>query len=180
MAKIISILIICIVTLTGCKKNNGPALSGTVTIDNVLFGTGPYYALGFSFTSAKKVSTLSDPLDVITINAFINTDGSGNYDRTYFDCQNFNNSFSLYGSYTDAASTASAFKGLTSFNVTQWKATGDGVKANQIWLFRTSNDTYVKFMITGATGEVKNNIPFVACTFEWRHQPDGSLTFPGK
>jgi hypothetical protein len=180
MTKIIYILLICIVAVTGCKKNSGPALSGTVTIDNTLYGTGPYNALGFSFTLAKKVSTLSDPLDVITINAYLNTDGSGNYDKTYLDCQNFNNSFSLYGSYADAASAASAFKALTSFNVTQWKATGEGVKANQIWLFRTSNDTYVKFMITSATGEVRNSKPFVACTFEWRHQPDGSSTFPGK
>jgi hypothetical protein len=180
MTKSISILFICIVILTGCKKNNGPVLSGTVTIDNVLYGTGPYNALGFSFTSAKKVSTLSDPPDVITINSSINTDGSGNFDKTYFDCQNFNNSFFLFGSYVDAAATASAFKSLVSFNVTQWKAMGDGVKVNQIWLFRTSDDTYVKFMVISATGENRNNIPFVSCTFEWRHQPDGSLTFPGK
>jgi hypothetical protein len=146
-----------------------------VTIDNVLYGTGPYYALGFSFTSAKKVSTLSSPLDVITINAF-----PGNFDKTFFSDENFDNSFFLYGSYADATAATLAFKNLTTFNVTLWKATGDGVKADQIWLFRTSNSTYVKFRIISTVGEVRNNIPFVQCTFEWVHQPNGSLTFPGK
>ncbi len=175
MRKITGILFLSILILSGCKKNHGPTLSGTVTIDNVLYGTGPYYALGFSFTSAKKVSTLSSPLDVITINAY-----PGDFNKTFFYDENFDNSFFLYGSYADATAATLAFKNLTTFNVTLWKATGDGVKADQIWLFRTSNSTYVKFRIISTIGEVRNNIPFVQCTFEWVHQPDGSLTFPGK
>jgi hypothetical protein len=175
MAKIISILIICVVTLTGCKKKNGPILSGTETINNTLYGTGPYYALGFSFTAAKKTSTLSSPLDVITINAF-----PGNFDKTFFSDENFENSFFLYGNYADATAAILAFKNLTTFNVTQWNALGEGVKANQLWLFRTSNETYVKIRIVSTVGEVRNSIPYVECTFEWVHQPDGSLTFPGK
>jgi hypothetical protein len=180
MTKITSILFVSILILTGCKKNNGPKLSGTETIDNKLYGAGPYYAMGFSFPAEKKISTLNSPLDVITINAFINVNGTANFDKTYFDVQNFDNSFFLYGNYADASAASFAFKNLTSFNVTQWKATGDGVKENQIWLFKTSNETYVKFRITSSAGEVRNTIPFVECTFEWVHQPDGSLTFPGK
>jgi hypothetical protein len=175
MTKIICILFISTIIFAGCKKSSGPVLSGTVTIDNTLYGTGPYYALAFSFTSAKKVSTLSDPVDAMTVNAF-----TGNFDKTYFDAQNFENSFFLYGNYPDESAANLAFTNLTSFNVTQWYATGEGVKSNQIWLFRTSNSTYVKFRIISTTGEVRNNIPFVSCTFQWVHQPDGSSTFPGK
>jgi hypothetical protein len=175
MKRIFLIIFIALIAITGCKKNSGPGLSGTETIDNKLYGTGPYYALGFSFTAGKKISTLNSPLDVITINAY-----PGNFDKTYFDAQNFDNSFFLYGTYADATAATLAFKNLTSFNVTQWKATGDGVKADQIWLFKTSNNTYVKFRIISTFGEVRNSIPFVECIFEWVHQPDGSLTFQGK
>jgi hypothetical protein len=175
MTKITGILFICIIILTGCKKNNGPRLSGTDTINNILSKDPPYYAMGFSFPLAKKVSTLNSPLDVFTINSF-----PGNFDKTYFDAQNFENSFYLFGTYADATSASLAFKNLTSFNVAQWKAIGDGVKVNQIWLFKTSSNTYAKFIITAVIGEVRNNIPFVECTFEWEYQPDGSVTFPVK
>lgn len=161
--------------LNGCKKDNGPRLSGTDTIDNKLYGTGPYFALGFSFPASNKISTLNSPLDVFTINAF-----PGNFNKTYFDAQNFNNSFYRFGIYSDAAAAALAFNSLTSFSVTQWKATGDSVKTNQIWLFRTSSDTYAKFRITSIVGEIRESRPYVECTFEWVYQPDGSLTFPGK
>jgi hypothetical protein len=175
MKRILLIGAIVILTLPGCKKNDGPKLSGTETIDNTFFGTGPYWAMGFSFSAGSKVSTLKSPTDVITINAF-----PGNFDKSYFDCQNFENSFFLFGSYSDATSALFAFKNLTSFSVSQWSATGDAVKPNQIWLFKTSLGTYSKFLIKSTVGEMRNNIPFVACTFDWVYQPDGSLTFPLK
>lgn len=161
--------------MAGCKKDQGPKLSGTDTIDNKLYGTTAYYAYGFSFPAGTKVSTLNSPLDVFTINAF-----PGNFNKTYFDAQNFGNSFSLYRVYANASAASLAFKNLTSFSVTDWKATGDSVRVNQIWLFRTSIDTYAKFRIINTVGEMRDIIPYVECTFEWAYQPDGSLTFPGK
>jgi hypothetical protein len=175
MKRIFVIVLITVFALCGCQKNTGPKLSGTETIDNTLSGAGPYWAMGFSFPLAKKVSTLSSPLDVITINAL-----PGNFDKPYFDVQNFEYSFFLYGSYSDGTSASLAFNNLTSFSVTQWNATGDAVKPNQIWLFKTSTGTYSKFLIKSTVGEMRNNLPFVACTFEWVYQPDGSLTFSEK
>jgi hypothetical protein len=175
MNRILTLILSISLAITGCKKNDGPKLSGTDTINNILYGTGPYYALGFSVTSGKNVSTSESPLDVVTINAF-----PDNFNKTYFDAQNYNNSFYRYGVYTDAATASLAFKNLTSFNVTQWKITGDSVNINQIWLFRTSSETFAKIRIISAVGEIRNNIPYVECTFEWAYQPDGSLTFPGK
>jgi hypothetical protein len=175
MKRTIVITLLALFALSGCKKNDGPKLSGTETIDNTLYGTGPYWAMGFSFPLSKKVSTLSSPLDVITINAF-----PGNFDKTYFDAQNFENSFYLFGSYSDVTAGSLAFKNLTSFSVTQWSATGNAVKPNQIWIYKTGSGTYSKFLIKSTVGEMRNNIPFVSCTFDWVYQPDGSLTFPGK
>jgi hypothetical protein len=175
MKRLCLVLLLVFLTLSGCKKNNSPKLSGTDTINNILYGTGPYYALGFSFPASKKISTLSSAPDVITLIAY-----PGNFNKTYFDVQNFNNSFYRYGGYADESTASQAFKNLTSFSIPQWKATGDSVKANQIWLFKTSKDTYAKFRIISTIGETRNNIPFVECTFEWVFQPDKSLTFPEK
>lgn len=173
--KLIYPILIALLALAGCKKDSAPARSGTDTINNILSKDPPYYAIGFSFPLAHKISTLNSPLDVFTINAF-----PGNFDKTYFDAQNFDNSFFLFGSYSDATAASQAFKSLISFTAPQWKAIGDGVKVNQIWLFKTSSFTYAKFLITGVIGEIRNSIPYVECTFEWVYQPDGSLTFPGK
>ena len=161
--------------LGGCKKDNSPRLSGSDTINNTLSKDPPYYVMGFSFPAAKKISTLNSPLDVFTINAY-----PGNFDKTYFDAQNFENAFARYGTYADGAAAELAFNNLTSFNVTLWKATGDSVKNNQIWLFKTSNGTFAKFLITGSVGEIRNSRAYVECTFEWVYQPDGTTTFPAK
>ena len=178
MRGIYLIIFVVLFALTGCKKNDSPGLSGTDTINNTLYGAGPYYANGFSFTSGKKLSTLNKPPPDITIEADIAVDGS--IKNLYFSTNNFYNSFSLFGVYTDATQASQVFKSLTSFSITQWNPLGNNVIANQIWIFKTNIETYAKFRIISTVGEMRNNIPFAECTFEWVYQPDGSLTFPGK
>jgi hypothetical protein len=175
MKRIYLIILIVFLALPGCRKKEDSGVSNIITINNELSVDPPYYAMGFSFPAGKKISTLNSPPDVFTINAY-----PGNFDKTYFDAQNFNNSFYRFGTYPDEATAIQAFKNLVSFSNTQWKATGDSVKSNQLWLFKTSTDTYAKFRIISTVGEIRNSIPYVECTFEWVYQPDGTLTFPGK
>lgn len=177
MKRIFFIILILSVIVTGCKKDNKPQFSGTITINNVLYGSGPYYALGFSVPDGKKVSTLPDPLNVISILAF--PDANDNI-KIYFNTTGPRNSFNIYGQYSDAASASLAFKNLISFADPQWTETADSVKVNQIWLYRTSSDRYAKIRVTNTVAEIRNSKPYGECTLEWVYQPDGSLTFPGK
>jgi hypothetical protein len=177
MKRIILSIAIFLLFLPGCKKDNNPKLSGTITIDNVFYGSGPYYAFGFSVPTGKKVSTLNDPLDVISIMA--DPDINDNVRKIYFATLGLNNSFCRVGQYVDSASATTAFKSLTSFVNPSWTETGDSVKANQVWLFRTSMEKYAKIRVMKTVAE-KRNKPFAECTFEWVYQPDGSQTFPGK
>jgi hypothetical protein len=163
--------------LSGCKKDNNPRLSGTITINNIFYGSGPYYAFGFSVPTGQKVSTLNDPLDVITIMA--DADINDNVRKIFFANNNFKYSFYRFGQYTDAATASLAFKNLTSFTNPLWTETGDSVKANQVWLYRTDMDKYSKIMVISTVAE-KRNKPYAECTFEWVYQPDGSQAFPGK
>jgi hypothetical protein len=178
MKPVYIIILILSLFAQGCKKENKPQLSGTVTIDNILYGTGPYYAMGFSVPTGKKVSTLDDPLDVITILA--DGDLNNNVRKIYFATVGLKDSYSKFGQYADAAAALQAFNNLTSFTNPQWTETGDSVKADQIWLFRTSMDKYAKIRVISTVAEKRNDKAYAECSLEWVYQPYGSQTFPDR
>jgi hypothetical protein len=178
MKKVCPIFIIVVFFLAGCKKNDSTKFSGTVTIDNNLYGNGTYYAIGFSIISGKKESTLNSPFNLITIEADADYNNNNNIRKLYFDNYSFNNSFYRYGQYSDATTASLAFKNLTSFSDPPWTDTGDSVKVNQIWLYKTNADKYAKIRIINTLSEARQPRPFAQCTFEWVYQPDGTLTFP--
>jgi hypothetical protein len=174
------LLLFSAVLITGCKKDEKPVYSGTMTIDNVLTlsGTGAYIGSGFSVPTGKKVSTLQNPQDVIIIQA--DPDNNNNVRKLYFACNNYLNAFFLYGQYSNEAGATIAFDNILSFSDPQWQELGDSVKANQVWLFRTSSDTFAKIRVISTLGEKRGSLPYGECTFEWVYQPDGTPTFPGK
>jgi hypothetical protein len=177
MRRIYLIIFIVLVALTGCKKVKTPPDSGTITINNELSGSGPYYAFGFSVKTGTKVSTLSSPLDVITILGA--TDINSEVKKFLLSCENFENSFSKYGDYTDATTAKNAFENLKTFTATTWTASGDSVLPDQIWLFRTSDEKYAKIRIISTFSEARAGMPYPYCetTLEWVYQPDGTLIF---
>ncbi len=161
----------------GCDDSDDPGnkkTSGTVTIDNTLYGTGPYYAIGFNFSTAAKVSSLSTPAPDITLDlggslsVFILQTGSGL------------NGFFLEGEYADEATAKQAFASLTAPLVTVWADWANPVKPNQVWVYRSADEHYAKIRIVSVYSETRTPRDYAECTFEWVYQPDGSLTFPGK
>jgi hypothetical protein len=172
---LLSILII-IAVFAGCKKDEAAKTAGTETIDNTLAGTASagYYAYGFLFSQAKKVSTNSNPKPDITF------DNDGTLLNLILQTNNFKSSFYKIGEYASAALAEQAFKSLTTFTVPQWVEWGYQVKPNQIWLFMTSSEHYAKIRIISTVSESRSNVNYAECTFQWVYQPDGSLTFPGK
>lgn len=156
--------------LAGCSKEDNISV---VTLDNNIkfnkeFQT--YFVYGFLFSQAKKVSTLDTPPPDITL------DDNGTQNNIMLQTNNNLNSFYKAGEYKDAASAQQEFDKLTSFTAPPWVVWADSLKANQIWLFRTNNETYAKIRIV----DTKFGNDYSECTFEWAYQPDGTLTFPGK
>ncbi len=178
MRRNIVILLLLTALFPGCKKDQGFKHSGTFTIENTLYGSGPYYAMGFSFSLGGEVSTLADPGPDITLIADVDIDGT--IRRLLLQTENYKNSFYKYGEYADASTAATAFKSLTGASVPSWAEWADSVRPNQIWIFRNSSDKYAKFRIISTVAEKRNNIAYASCTFEWVFQPDGTLTFPAK
>ncbi len=175
MARLSLPVILLAVLLTGCKKDTTPPLSDTTTIDNRRKqGSGTYYVMGFTFATAQKVSTLSQPGPDITL---VVDRSSG---IITLQTGNFNDSFYKAGEYSDAASAKQAFDALTSFGSVPWVALAEPVMVNQIWIFKTRSNHYAKFRIISITTEVVSGETEAEMTFEWVYQPDGTLTFPGK
>jgi hypothetical protein len=172
------ILIVSFLMHTSCTKDEIP-VSGNQTIETTLYGSGPYYAYGFSFSQGKEISTLDDPGPDITLLADVDIDGK-TIRRLMLQTENLKNSFNKYGTYPDASSAEAAFNNLTSANVTQWVEWVDTLKVNQLWIFRTGEEHYAKFRIINTLAEQRNGTAYGECTFEWDYQPDGTLTFPGK
>ena len=172
------IFILLTFLVAGCRKDKDAPLSGTFTIDNNLYGDGPYYAFGFSFISAGKVSTLDDPPPDVTLVAV--TDLYGNILKLNLQTTNFKSSFYKAGEYANASDARQAYDNLTSATVTQWEDDADAIEENQIWIFRSRNEKYAKVLITDTFSEERDIWPYAECTFNWAYQPDGTLTFPGK
>jgi hypothetical protein len=176
MKRSLFIILATLAILYGCKKDNATPTSGTVTIDNTLYGTGPYYANGFSFSKAAKISTIENPGPDISV--YVNIDNP--VSRLTFQANNLNPSFYKIGDYPDAASAISAFNNLKSVGTYQWVDIADPIISNQVWVYRTGSEQYVKLRIISIVNEMRNNLAFGECTFQWVYQADGSLTFPGK
>jgi hypothetical protein len=172
------ILLFSLLVLGSCKKDEAPVTSGTATIDNTTTLGQTYYVYGFLFSEAKKVSTLGDPVDVLTISAEV--DINNDITRITFNANTYKESFFLSGEYSDAASASSAFDNLTSFSNPVWSDPPVEVRLNQIWLFRTTQNKYAKIWVVDTVAQKRNNIAYAECTFKWEYQPDGTLTFPGK
>lgn len=177
MKRIVILSALLLYFISGCKKEDGPAaVTGTVTINNNLKGDqySGYYAYGFSFSVGRQVSTLDSPDPDVFI------DNGSVYDNLIFVNNNNMPSFFKYGEYPDEASAIQAYKMLTSATVTQWVGIGQGVRPNQVWLYRSDNEHYSKLRVVNTKAEQRSDRDYAECTFEWDYQQDGTLTFPKK
>ena len=175
MRKIVFIISLALLITISCTKEGTAPTSGIDTIDNTLAfnpGSQAYYAFGFLFSKGDKVSTLSIPPPDITVD----NDGT----NLFLGTNNYKNSFSRLGEYSDEASAIEAFTILTEVNVTQWIGLASPLKAHQVWIYRSGSDHYAKIRIISTVADVRDGRDYAECTFEWVFQPDGSITFPGK
>jgi hypothetical protein len=169
------ILIVVFIFLEGCSKKEPTRTSGIDTIDNTTHFSDTYFNYGFSFSSAKLISTEKNPGPDITL--YVNVDVSP---RLTMQTNNLKPSFYKLGDYSDEASAKTAFDNLKTVSVTQWLDMADPIVPNQVWIYRSGSDVYTKFRIISTINETRQSVPYGECTFQWITQPDGSSTFPAK
>ncbi len=172
----ISLLLILLAGLitAGCKKDE-QRFSGTDTIDNTLVPSGQTFAIfGFSFELGKVISNLEPPGPDITVH--LETDINGIIGK-YLGTVNLVESFALAGEYPDASEASAAFDNLLEVGTRTWQLAAWGLEENQVWLFKSSEGSYVKFRIIEIQVDEQQNPPYIEVTFKWRIQPDGSEIF---
>jgi len=181
MKKYFLFILLLVLFFARCKKENtdipiddSVRVSGIDTINNILYGTGPYYAYGFSFPQGKKISTLSVPEPDITV------DNDGTLNNLILQTNNYKDSFFLTGEYGSAIEAEQEFDNLTAPTVPQWEIWAFSIKANQIWIYRSGTNHYAKLRIISTVSETRNTWDYAECVFEWVYQPDGTLTFPAR
>ena len=170
------ILIVVFIFLEGCTKKEPTRTSGIDTIDNITHFSTTYFNYGFSFSSAKLLSTNLNPGPDITL--FVNVENVT--PRLTLQTNNLKPSFYKLDDYPDEASAKTAFDNLKTVSVTQWQDMADPIVANQVWIYRSGSDIYTKFRIISIVNETRQSVPYGECTFQWITQPDGSSTFPAK
>ncbi len=161
--------------IPSCRKNDVIPTYGTATINNKLVfdnNRQTYIGYGFLFSKAELVSILANPGPDITID----TDGS----FLSFQANNLKDSFFKVGDYPDAATASEEFGKLTAPSVLQWEGMAYPIRSHQIWIYRSGDEHYAKIRIISIISEIRDTRDYAECTFEWRYQPDGSLTFPAR
>jgi hypothetical protein len=170
------IVLLILSVLFSCKKDETPSGSGTVTIDNKVYQSTTYYSYGFSFSKAKKVSTLESPGPDVTLYVIVDSPPG----KLTLQTVSYNPPFYKIGDYPDAQSASEAFDNLKTVGSYQWTDMAEPISENQVWVYRTGTPCYAKIRIISTVNEIRNNLPYGECTFEWVYQPDGSTTFPVK
>lgn len=165
-------LLFIIVILSGCKKDVRVRTTGTDTIDNVRHLTTTWFTYGFSFSTGKLISTETTPKPDITVDTLTTA-----RPNVYLQ-GSINTFFAKIGDYPDENSAKAAFDGLKSVSVTNWQDWANPILPNQVWVFKSGSDLYTKFRIITIIQRRDQGIPVTEITFQWVHQPDGSLTFP--
>lgn len=168
-------LILSLGVITACTKKNERLLSGEAIIDNILYGNGPYYAIGFSFEQGKELATNQSPGPDITVHAITNT--AGNITGAYVDTPNMTESFALMGEFDSGDEAKTFFNNLKETGSADWLAFANDIEVDQVWIFKTSEANYVKIRIISVVIEDALSGAFSEVAFEWQIQPDGSIIF---
>jgi hypothetical protein len=176
MKRIFFIILAIILIFPGCTKKEPARTTGIDTIDNTIYQATSYFVYGFSFSGAKLISTTSNPGPDIVL--YVNSDNLT--PRLTLQSNNLKPSFYKYGEFADEEAAKLAFSNLKTFTATLWSDMADPINANQIWLYRSGSENYTKIRIISTINEIRNNIAYGECKFEWLYQPDGSSNFPGK
>jgi hypothetical protein len=170
--------LVLLLILPGCTRVEPVRTKGIDIIESTIYqSASTYFAYGFSFSSAKTVSTINNRgFDIVL---YVNSDDPDNR-RLTLQANNLKPSFYKAGDYNDEAAATEAFNNLKTVVVSQWEEMADPISDNQVWIYRNGSDNYVKFRIISTVNEIRSTIPYGECTFQWLYQPDGSTTFPDK
>ena len=176
MKKVIFLKLIVLVILLSCKKENGDVKENCseVILSSKLYGSGPYFTYGFSFSEGKLLKYPGSEIIVdITILAQVEVDGS--VSGGFLDSPNIKESFNLTAEFSTADSALNYFNNYSLVVDSAFVEMARPLKGNQIWTIRTRHNKYAKILILSVLAYLdEENIAYAQTTFKWCFQSDGS------
>jgi len=165
--------------LTTCRKEEKVKLSGESVISTKLYGTGPYYTYGFSFSTGKNHPYPGSGSVRIDLVAQALTDLQGNLTGVLLASPENDKAFYTNGTFGDSSSALAFFSGYSEVKTTSFSALSDTIAVNQVITYRSVVPTYAKILITSVKF-LPDNLTgqYAEVTFRWVYQPDGTTLFP--
>jgi hypothetical protein len=171
-------LLLPLLLISGCSKEDTPGNAGEITLTSELYGTGPYYALGYNFALGKMVKTSTSPGPDITVLPQSSPDNTV-VESAYLSSNNLKESFSFNASFDNLSEAETFFNNyLEVDDAGGYSGIASDIKPYQIWTYRTSDTKYVKMLILKVKKEIRSDTPYAETTLRFVYQPDGSRTFP--
>ena len=179
MKYFIPFILTLLLLVSACKKKEtGPKISGEVTINSKLYGTGPYYIIGYSFSKGDLAESGSNPEPDLTVLAQSSPDNTS-VDWAYLSTNNYQNSFSLNASFDNLTEAESFFNNYKTIPDTlDYTGIAKDIQPYQIWTFRTEDLRFVKLLLLKVITEIKEDNPYAETTFRYVYQPDSTTLFP--
>ncbi len=168
-----------LLTLPACSEREEiPNNTGMITLSSQLYGSGPYYALGYNFALGKMVRTLDHPGPDLTLLVRTSPDNAV-IESVYLSTDNLNDSFVFNGSFDGESSARNFFDNyLEVDDASGYRGIADSLAPWQVWTFRTADRHYAKLLILSVTKGFRDGQPYGEVQLRFVYQPDGSRTFP--
>ena len=173
-----ALLLLALLLLAGCKKEKPPGNSGEITLTSELYGSGPYYVMGYNFALGKTVSTLDAPGPDIVVLPESSPDNTV-VKSAYLSSDNLKDSFVHNKSFNDLTSAEAFFNNyLEVDDAAGYTGIAADIRPYQVWTYRTNQNKFVKLLILKVKKEIRKDTPYAETTLRFVYQPDGSRTFP--
>lgn len=160
--------------ITACSKDEEKAkTSGEVVLSSQIMGNGTnYYVEGFLFEQAKLVSfnLTSSPLPDLVLENNLDLQGAN-----LTSPQN-DEAFYLLGEFNSINEALASFNNLTEAGNYSFIPKVNGIKANQVYVFKSRSNRYAKLLIKDYQTFTLPT-PYVQITIQWVYQPSGEKAF---
>lgn len=170
---------IILLLITNCQKEEKEKLSGESVISTKLYGTGPYYIYGFSFSTGKNHPYPGSSNVRIDLVAQALTDPQGNLTGVILASPDNEKAFYTNGTFDNFSSALAFFSSYKEIETTSFSPLSDTIIVNQVLTYRSVVPTYAKILITSVKFlPDKLSGQYAEIAFRWVYQPEGKTVFP--
>ncbi len=171
------LIVLLLTAIVSCDHSQADENRGQIIISSAFdFSNASIYGYNFEFKSYARFPSIGAPVPDIIVDKFLELDGSI---QPGFTSPSNNAGFALIAESGSMDESIKFFEGYTEFDQSiPLSPSTDTVRLNQVWVLKTSQDTYVKFNIRDIQTLVNLSGDYVEVRLDYYYQDDGTPLFP--